>query len=130
GAVMFCALTFAQEGAAPYKSNKSVVFVGSKYAHEIKVAHHIQSDNTNRGGIVYFTEDFENGLSGNNTGTQSITGSWVTAITSGANPVVGWELTTVGHANDAGSTFNIPALLSNTGIGAAGQWMLLDSDSD
>ena len=61
---------------------------------------------------TYYTENFDSGLDG-----------WVNNIETG---VVGFEITNFGPANDAGSTFHIPALLSSTPT----NWILLDSDSD
>lgn len=61
---------------------------------------------------IYYTENFDAGFNG-----------WTAAIQNGP---VGFEITNVGHANDAGSTFVIPALLTSTPT----KWVLLDSDSD
>lgn len=61
---------------------------------------------------TYYTEDFDGGL-----------GGWVNNIATGG---VGFESTSTGHANDAGSTFFIPALLTSTPTA----WVLVDSDSD
>ena len=61
---------------------------------------------------VYYSEDFDAGWNG-----------WVADVQQGT---VGFELTNVGHANNAGSTFSIPALATSTPT----QWVLLDSDSD
>ncbi|MBN4072487.1 T9SS type A sorting domain-containing protein [Crocinitomix catalasitica] len=61
---------------------------------------------------TYYTENFDGGL-----------GGWTNAIALG---VVGFEATSVGHGNDAGSTFIIPNILSSTPTG----WVMVDSDSD
>jgi hypothetical protein len=61
---------------------------------------------------TYYTENFDAGF-----------GGWTPAISIG---VVGFQITSTGHANDAGSTFFIPALLTSTPT----NWVLLDSDSD
>ena len=115
---------------APYKANHSIVYTGTKYSDAIRTLQNDSHFLNERGGTTYYSEDFESGLTGNNNGTQVATGSWTTAVIPGGNAQVNWEVTTVGHANDAGSTFSIPALQSATGIGASGNWMLLDSDSD
>ena len=62
---------------------------------------------------TYYSEDFDDGLMG----------GWTNNIEFGP---VGFESTDVGHANDAGSTFVIPALATSTSTA----WILLDSDSD
>ncbi|UKN00405.1 T9SS type A sorting domain-containing protein [Paracrocinitomix mangrovi] len=64
---------------------------------------------------TYYTEDFD-AMSDLNT-------TWIAAVQTGG---VGFALTSTGHANDAGSSFFIPALLSSTPT----QWVVLDSDSD
>lgn len=110
----------------PLKPKNSVVHAGEKYSGKMIDAKHQISESINR-GTPYFADDFEMGFTGNNLGSEPSTGAWVPAVVTGP---VGFEITTVGHANDAGSTFTIPALLSTTGLGASGQWVLLDSDSD
>ncbi|MBK7131086.1 MAG: T9SS type A sorting domain-containing protein [Crocinitomicaceae bacterium] len=62
--------------------------------------------------VVFYTEDFDAGFNG-----------WVAQTQSGP---VDFEITNTGHANDAGSTFVIPALLTSTPT----NWVLFDSDSD
>ena len=66
----------------------------------------------------FYLEDFDAMTALDGTGS-----NWDLDITTG---VVGFELTSTGHANDAGSTFVIPALSTTTPT----QWILLDSDSD
>ncbi len=128
GALSLAGMVSAQNGFHTLRQNNTVADQTIKHSYTMKNAKHPAGISyAERGGTVYFGEDFENGLTGNFSGTQTVTGSWTTAIQMG---VVGWEVTTVGHANDAGSTFNIPALNSTTGVGVSGQWMLLDSDSD
>lgn len=66
---------------------------------------------------TYYSEDFDamtvlNGTEG-----------WTAALQGGNVP---FELTSTGHANDAGSSFTIPAMVSSTPT----QWIVLDSDSD
>jgi len=68
--------------------------------------------NQNQDRIDFYTENWDAGFNG-----------WVAAIQNGA---VGFQVTNVGHANDAGSTFVIPDLLTST----PANWILLDSDSD
>lgn len=65
--------------------------------------------------VTYYTENFD--------AMANLSTTWVAALQSGG---VGFELTNSGHANDAGSSFFIPAALSSTPT----QWVLLDSDSD
>lgn len=69
------------------------------------------------GGTILFTEDFANGLAGNNGGV----GAW-TIEDSGATPI--WM---VANANSPGGEFstNIAALASTT---AANGWMIFDCD--
>lgn len=62
--------------------------------------------------VTFYTENFDAGFNG-----------WVAATQNGP---VDFEITNVGHANDAGSTFVIPALLTSTPT----NWVLFDSDSD
>lgn len=62
---------------------------------------------------TYYSEDFDDGA----------LGGWTADIAFGS---VGFESTDVGHANDAGSTFVIPALSTSSPTA----WVLLDSDSD
>jgi len=62
--------------------------------------------------VDYYTENFDAGM-----------GAWTAAIQNG---LVGFAITNVGHANDAGSSFTIPSLLSSTPT----NWIVLDSDSD
>lgn len=62
---------------------------------------------------TYYSENFDDGSMGGWTNTVEVGG-------------VGFESTNVGHANDAGSTFVIPALNTSTPT----YWILLDSDSD
>lgn len=62
--------------------------------------------------VSFYTEDFDAGFNG-----------WVAATQNGP---VNFEITNTGHANDAGSSFFIPALLTSTPAG----WVLFDSDSD
>ncbi len=128
GAFVFGSTAMAQLNV-PIKSAQSVLHAGSKYANKLKVAEHPAPSMADR-GTPYYYEDFENGFTGNNQGSEGATGSWTVVQGAGANLNVEWEITSVGHANDAGSTFNIPALNSTTGIGASGSWALLDSDSD
>lgn len=61
---------------------------------------------------VFYTENFDAGFNG-----------WVPVTQNGP---VDFQITNVGHANDAGSTFVIPALLTSTPT----NWVLIDSDSD
>lgn len=68
--------------------------------------------------VDYYLEDFDA-----MTALDGVGSNWEAVIVSG---VVGFELTDVGHANDAGSTFVIPALATSTPT----KWILLDSDSD
>jgi len=119
-------ITFGQY-SVPLKPNKSIVHSGEKYANKIIDAKHQKSESSVDRGTPYYMEDFEMGMTGNNTGSEPSTGMWVSNIINGN---VGYEITTVGHANDAGSTFTIPSLFSTSGAGASGQWILLDSDSD
>ena len=62
--------------------------------------------------VVFYEEDFDAGFNG-----------WAAVTQNGA---VDFEITNVGHANDAGSSFIIPALLTSTPT----NWVLFDSDSD
>ncbi len=128
-ALMLGSFAMAQTGA-PLQPANSSVHAGNKYMHQITVAQGNKVVDNERMG-EYITEDFEMGFAGNNTGSAPVVGGsmWTTVVTPGSNVQVDWEITTVGHANDAGSTFTIPALNSTTGIGV-GQWALLDSDSD
>ncbi len=127
GALMLGSCAMAQTGA-PLQPANSSVHAGNKYAHQITVAQGNKVIDTER-GTPYISEDFENGFTGNNQGSEPSTGAWTTVVTPGSNVQVDWEITTTGHANDAGSTFTIPALNSTTGLGV-GSWALLDSDSD
>lgn len=68
--------------------------------------------NTNYDRTDYYSEDWDAGFNG-----------WVPATQNGP---VNFEITNIGHANDAGSTFVIPDLLTST----PGNWILFDSDSD
>lgn len=65
---------------------------------------------------IYYTETFD--------GLTLFDGSegWTAAIQNGN---VGFQLTSIGHANSAGSSFVIPALNTTT----PSQWIVLDSDS-
>lgn len=71
--------------------------------------------------VDYFSESFDSGLAGD-----PGNGAWTTQIEPGGNPTVNWEVTNVGPANDAGSTFIIPTLQTSTPT----NWMMIDSDSD
>lgn len=62
--------------------------------------------------VVFYDEDFDGGFNG-----------WVPATQNGP---VDFEITNIGHANDAGSSFVIPDLLTST----PANWVLFDSDSD
>lgn len=128
GALGLAGMVSAQTGFQTLRPQNTVADQTIKHSYKMKDAQHPSGTSfSERGGTVYFSEDFENGLTGNFGGTQTATGAWTTVIVTG---VVGWETTTTGHANDAGSTFNIPPLMSTTGSGTGGTWMLLDSDSD
>lgn len=76
-----------------------------------------QNSGNRGGGTILFTEDFANGLAGNNGGV----GAW-TIEDSGATPI--WM---VANANSPGGEFstNIAALASTT---AANGWMIFDCD--
>ncbi len=62
--------------------------------------------------VVFYDEDFDAGFNG-----------WVATTQNGP---VDFEITNIGHANDAGSSFVIPDLLTSTPT----NWVLFDSDSD
>lgn len=62
--------------------------------------------------VTFYNEDFDAGFNG-----------WIPDTQNGP---VDFEITNTGHANDAGSTFVIPALLTSTPT----NWVLFDSDSD
>ena len=70
------------------------------------------ANNVNQDRVDFYTETFDTGFNG-----------WVAAVQNGP---CNFEVTNTGHANDAGSTFFIPALLTSTPT----NWILLDSDSD
>jgi hypothetical protein len=61
---------------------------------------------------VFYTEDFDAGWN-----------NWVPAIQAGN---VNFELTSTGHQNSPGNTYQIPALATST----PAQWVVLDSDRD
>ena len=66
---------------------------------------------------TYYSEDFDDGLMG----------GWTNNIEFGP---VGFESTDVGHANDAGSTFVIPALATSTSkVSSSVMSSLLDDSS-
>ena len=110
GAVMLSGLSWAQQNyqyefSATQKHTPGAI---STYDNRDAVSH-------NQDRASYYFEDFD-AMSDLNT-------TWIAAVQNGG---VGFELTNTGHANDAGSSFFIPALLSSTPT----QWILLDSDSD
>lgn len=104
-------------------SGASMAQLNSQYefSHEVKHAPYSITTIENRDylldqdRVTYYTEDFD--------AMTDLSTTWIAAVQAGG---VGFELTTTGHANDAGSSFFIPALLSSTPT----QWILLDSDSD
>ncbi|MFT4600692.1 MAG: hypothetical protein ACI857_000868, partial [Arenicella sp.] len=109
GAILATGATFAQ---APYANSQ--VTMGSTVKHSpngITFTDMRDVDQT-QDRNAYYTENFDAGF-----------GTW-TAATQGGN--VDFEITNTGHANDAGSSFFIPALLSTTNT----NWVLIDSDSD
>lgn len=65
---------------------------------------------TNQNRTVFYSEDFDAGY-----------GGWENNIQSGN---AGFDLTNVGHANNAGSTYTIPTLMTDTPT----QWICIDSD--
>ena len=80
----------------------------------------IHSNANERSVVTYWEEDFDNGLAG-----QGTNGTWVVTQGSGVNPNVTWTATNTGHNNNAGSTYQIPALATST----PNMWMIIDSDS-
>jgi hypothetical protein len=112
GSALIASTAVAQ---APYAVNGQYQFSTNTTKHApngITFIDMRDAQNNNQDRIDYYTEDFDGGFNG-----------WVAAIQNGP---VGFEITNVGHANDAGSTFVIPALLTSTPT----NWVLLDSDSD
>jgi len=100
---------------APYSINGQYDFSnkGSKHApNGITFVDNRASVNDNQDRIDYYTENWDAGFNG-----------WTAAVQNGA---VGFQVTNVGHANDAGSSFVIPALLTSTPT----NWIVVDSDSD
>lgn len=106
----------AQQVSQTYKFDK-----GPK--HPNKEITTVPGTGINNSGLrnTYFTESFDNGLAGD-----AGNGAWTTQIETGGNSNVNWEVTSVGPANDAGSTFIIPSLNTSTPT----SWMMVDSDSD
>ena len=76
-----------------------------------------RSNAINQDRVTYYSENFD--------AMSVLDGSagWTAAIQGGN---VGFQLTNVGPANTAGSSFTIPALQSSTPT----QWVMLDSDSE
>ncbi|MCG8575766.1 MAG: T9SS type A sorting domain-containing protein [Flavobacteriales bacterium] len=110
--------TFLLAGAAvaqaPYAAAKMYKFEGDKHepgSVTFTDMRDVQAGHFDR--ATYFSEDFDDGA----------LGGWTADVAFGPT---GFESTSTGHANDAGSSFVIPALLTSTSTA----WVLLDSDSD
>lgn len=111
GAALISGLTFAQ---APYVTQGQQQFVTShKHTPNAITFTDMRDANAHyQDRVSFYTENFDAGFNG-----------WVAATQNGP---VDFEITNVGHANDAGSTFVIPDLLTSTPT----NWVLFDSDSD
>src|SRR5687768_14576870 len=111
GTVLISSAAIAQ---APYAVNGQYQFSKNTTKHAPNGITFIdmRDAEANQDRVDFYVEDFDGGFNG-----------WVAAVQNGP---VGFEITSTGHANDAGSTFVIPALLTSTPT----SWVLLDSDSD
>ncbi|OIQ37770.1 MAG: hypothetical protein BM555_00090 [Crocinitomix sp. MedPE-SWsnd] len=109
GAMLATGATFAQ---APYANSQYSTGHAQKHAPNAITFTDMRDVDQTQDRAAYYTEDFDAGF-----------GTWTAAIQNGS---VGFEISNVGPANDAGSTFEIPTLLSSTPT----NWVLLDSDSD
>ena len=101
---------------APYVSQQYDFAKTDKHSGQITTIDGRTFDSGDR--MDFYTEDFDAMSALDGTGT-----NWEANTTTGP---VDFELTSTGHANDAGSTFVIPALATGTPT----QWILFDSDSD
>lgn len=127
GAMLLCGAMSAQiHNTAPYKLERSIVDMGNKDHHQIEAIRNNGNANfQNR--ATYWSEDFDDAVPNGTQGDADFTtsnGVWTN--TNNGNITVNWDTTSTGHANDAGSTYFIPALATNTST----RWMVLDSDSD
>ena len=113
GAVLFAGAGIAQ---APFATSQYEFSATQKHApNAITTIDNRDALNQMSDRVVYYTENFDN--------LTDLSTTWIAAVQNGN---VGFELTSTGPANDAGSSFTIPALNSTTPT----QWVLLDSDSD
>ncbi len=105
---MAAAMTLAVAGNA--QTSEIQNHVSSKGAISTVPGNQVSADIGTR-STIYYTANFDTSWNG-----------WTAEIQSGN---VGFELTTTGHANSAGSSFAIPALASTSEV----QWVVLDSDA-